>query len=260
MKDNFTIVTGFWDIKRNEWKNYNRYENYYYDSAWKMLSLNNNMIVFIDPEDVEFVKKHRSQFSEEQTTIIPLSFSELPYHHLKNDIIEIMNSDEYKNGLVDPTVPEVCVPDYDVVIWSKIALMKKAIELNPYGTTYWAWIDFGIGGHTHMFKPEYYHTKFLNGIIEKEKIRMLCRHLPEQKDLIIEEFYKAHRNRLLCPLMTGSAESFLKFQDYVDEEIQIAIAAKLVDCEQSFYAVVYLKHPELFDLFYGDYEHAVVNY
>ena len=46
-----TIVTGFWDIGRDNWNNkYKRDVSYYLNNGKKVLSVTNNMVIFIDPK------------------------------------------------------------------------------------------------------------------------------------------------------------------------------------------------------------------
>lgn len=257
MNTNITFVTGYFDINRHQWKTHGREQNLYFENAKRVLSVTHPMIVFIDEKYFNFIKEHRKQYDEKYTVLIKCNFEDLKYFSLKKDIFEIMNSNEYKSGLADPTVPEVWNPDYNIVIWSKLALIMRAINLNPFNSTHFGWIDFGL--HNHCL-----HDKFVNNVIVKnpieDKIRLLCRSLPQKSDLNINHFFKSHCNRFAGGFMTASIDNFKFFYEEQDKLIKEAILLNVVDCEQSLHAVIYLRFPERFNLYFGDWANVTDKY
>ena len=257
MNTNITLVTGFFDIKRESWKTFSRQKNVYFDNAKRVLSVAHPMIIFIDKQYFDFVKEQRKQYDEKYTTLIECKFEDLKYYYLKDKIFQIMNSNEYKNGLVDPNVPEVWNPDYNIVIWSKLDLVMKAINLNPFNTKHFGWIDFGT--HVHMLAEKFINKPIVKLPIE-DKIRLLCRSLPQKSDLNIKFFFKSHCNRFAATFITGSSENFKFFYEEQDKIINEAINLNVVDCEQSLHSVIYLRFPEKFSLYFGNWQDLTNNY
>lgn len=257
MNTNITLVTGYFDINRHNWKTHGRPVNKYFENAKRVLSVAHPMIVFIDDKYFDFVKENRKQYDDKYTMLIKCNFEDLKYYPMKNDIQKIMNSNEYKNGLADPTVPEVWNPDYDIVIWSKLDLVKRAIELNPFNTNHFGWLDFGT--HPHMLSEQFINNPIVKSPVE-DKIRLLCRSLPQKQDLDICNFFKSHRNRFAATFMTASIKNFMFFYEEQDKLINEAMLLNVVDCEQSLHAVIYLRYPEFFSLYYGDWRNVTDKY
>ena len=70
------------------------------------------------------------------TTIIPFEKEELLYWPRREEIHRCTVS-SWAN-------PQKDTHDYFMVIWNKAEWARRAAELNPYGTTDFVWIDFGI--------------------------------------------------------------------------------------------------------------------
>jgi protein YibB len=255
MDTSLTLVTGFWDINRQNWDHYSRSTTMYLQNAQRVLTINHPLIVFIQPDLVDWVKKNRAKYLD-YTVVVPLEVTELPYYNLIDKIKSIMDSDEYKSGLADGKVPEVCNPLYDVLIWSKLPLIIRAISMNPFKSSHFGWIDFGF--HLHGLKDYYLNTQILYNT--PNKIRILTIMKPKEEDLNIKEFFKSHKVSLLAALLTGSIKNLIIFNKMADQVIREAISLNVVDSEQSIYAICYLKNPSLFDLYYGSYEDVINKY
>ena len=253
----YTIVTAFFNIDRNNWNTYERSVDAYLENAKRMLSLDDYMVIYIEPEYIDFINKHREKYAH-KTVVIPLNIQDLPYYKYKDQIQTIMESSEFKNGLADRYVPEVTKPLYDVVIWSKIPLVTRTVIENPFNTTHFIWLDFGV--HKHMLQNHMLNKSLMKGKHIPDQIKLLCRSKPQPQDLDIKTFYRAHRNRFAATMFSGSGANFLLFDSYQDEEICDCLDMKVVDCEQSIHAVIYLKYPELFELYYGDWKDLISNY
>lgn len=257
MNTDITLVTGFFDINRSKWKTFSRPQDEYFTNAKRVLSLAHPMVIFIDSKYFDFVREHRKQYDEKYTIVVDYNFNDLKYYQLRNDIKEIMESEDFKQGLVDPIVPEVWNPDYNVVIWSKLDLIMNSINLNPFNSTHYGWIDFGL--HKHCLSEQFINNQLVKSPIE-DKIRLLCRSKPETSDLNIIKFFKSHCNRFAGGFMTGSINNFKIFYEEQDKLIKEAMLLNVVDCEQSLHAVIYLRHPELFSLYFGDWKNLTDKY
>jgi protein YibB len=250
-----TIVTTFFDIGRDKWEKYGRTVDKYLENAKRMMSLKNNMVIYIQNKFVDFVKKNRKG---NPTVIIPIEIEELPAFVYFNRIKSVMESIEFKNGLKEPSCPEVNNPFYDVIMFSKLPLIIDAIDQQYFpNTTRWIWMDFGI--HEHMLQSQFLN-KYLFDKEIPEEIKILCRSIPQLDDLNLQTFFKSQTNRLAGTCFSGSEKNMRLFDKYAREEINNALSNNVVDCDQSFFNIVYLKHQEIFKLYYGDWEQIFTNY
>jgi len=80
---NFTVVTGFFDIGRGEWGKYNRKTEEYLIHFENTLKLKNNMVIFIENKNFDFVRRIRDKVTKVRTIIYILELKELyMYQHL----------------------------------------------------------------------------------------------------------------------------------------------------------------------------------
>lgn len=251
----YTIVTAFLDVGRASWKGFERSVDYYLERAKRVFTLDDFMVIYVQPELVDFVKEQRDKYRH-KTKVIPLTIEELPYFKYKNQIEQVMQSAEFKNGLAVPICPEVTQPLYDVIMWSKIPLVVRTIEENPFNSSHFVWLDFGI--HTEVLKDFRLNKPLLSFI--PDKIKLLCLRYPLQADLNVKKFFKAHSIRFTGTMITGSAENFKILNQYWEQEIQYCLNQNVVDNDQSLLCIIFLKHPELFELYYGFWTEQFSNY
>lgn len=240
---NNTIVTGFFDIGRDKWPKYNRKLAVYLSNALRNLELDVNMVIFIESKLEYYVKKCREIYPN-KTHIVVMKLEDLPKYQLRDKIKNIMDSDDFKNGIKCPNVPEMWNPDYNIVVWSKIDLLQKAIEINPFHSTHFGWLDFGIG--------DYCRIENLSKVFP-DKIRILCRSQPQVSDLDRVKMCKSHTNRFAAGFFTGEKNYLLYFIHLVNQEIDKCLELNVVDCEQTMFSNVYLQYKDLFELYYGDW-------
>ena len=243
-----TIVTGFFNINREYWSCYNRSLESYLENAKTNLTLNYNMIIFIEKELEEFVKKHRSL---DNTYIIVMEKEALPKYQLRDKIKGIMQSPEFKQGITCPTVPEMWNPDFIIIMWSKVDFLREAIKLNPFNSSHFCWLDFGLGDYANIHR---FPTKI------DDKVKILCRSIPQESDLNRVIMAKSHRNRFAGGFITGNKEYLSEFIVEVEKEFTRFLDLNVVDCDQTIYSNVYLQNKHLFELYYGDWNDIITGY
>jgi len=253
-EQNCTVVTGLIDIEREQWRGYGRNWCDYLQYFKNVLSLNSKMVIYVQPKTVEFVETERKKIDPTLTNthIKVIEFQDLPKHPYIDKIKNVMELPSFKSGLVEPGAPEYCRPEYSVMILSKIDLINLAIDENIFKTDYFMWLDAGMC-HDH-FKQEHINAFFPknNKLSQVEnKIFLLCRAEPSAEDLNIQHFFKSHNNRLCAAVIVGKKEPFKTFQHMFNENLDIALQQDLIDSEQSFFTVCFLKNKDLFLLKYS---------
>jgi len=120
MNSSLTCVSGYWKIK-------NKHGNKFNDWFHNTLKINCPYVFFGDKESIEMVKEYRG---------------DLPTHYITCNI-EDFTSYKYKDRMI--THPIHC-PSIELnLIWNeKIFFIKKTLELNPFNSEFFCWIDAGI--------------------------------------------------------------------------------------------------------------------
>lgn len=254
----YTIVTAFLDIKRENWTTIHaRSIQKYLENAKRMLSLKNNMVIYIEDHLYDFVHNCRKD-QLDITKIIVVSLNDLPAMKYYDSFCSIMNSHDYKIDLKDDTVPECSEPLYDVIMFSKTYFLKKSIESDFFNSSHYIWLDFGV--HPHMLTDDFLNKKLFEDDSIRSEISFMCLSIPSVSDLNIKKYYKSHTVRLAGTMFTGNKENFLLLHDYMQIEIQECIKNNVIDSDQALFNVIYLKHPEKFKLWFGDWKNLINNY
>ena len=154
---NITLVTGLWNIKREELsEGWSRSFQHYLDKFEQLLKVENPMIIFGDSELESFVFERRSS---ENTLFITRS-----QNWFKNEfydkIQEIRTNPEWYNlagWLSDSTQAKLDM--YNPLVMSKMFLLNDAKIMDPFNSEMMFWIDAGLTNTVH---PGYFtHDKVL---------------------------------------------------------------------------------------------------
>jgi hypothetical protein len=155
---NITLVTGIWNIKRDELtEGWSRSYQHYLDKFEQLLATNENMIIFGDKELEKFVFDRRS-YDNTQFIEKPLSwfFNNEFYPLIQN----IRTKDSWYNQvgwLKESTQAKLDM--YNPLVMSKMFLLHDAKIMDKFNSEYMFWID---GGLTNTVHPGYFtHDKVL---------------------------------------------------------------------------------------------------
>jgi len=122
---NITFVSALFDISRVDGRKWDNYLKWFEQT----LKLRVPMVLFVTEDVKEFIEERRTDL---QTKIIVQTVEDIPYYHLKDQIQDILDSDDYKTSIADPDRIECQQSMYSVIQYSKFLWMKEAIELNPF--------------------------------------------------------------------------------------------------------------------------------
>jgi hypothetical protein len=153
--------------------------------------------------------------------------------------------------------PRRDVPLYVVILWSKFDLLERALALDSFGGTHFAWIDIGI---THVARTEHYRE---DGVFEhpSNRAKLLMRRNVTHGDIADRRAYYAHpRGNLSAGYISMSRANLSRVCSVFRAEVLAALAMELAPRDEPILAAVALQHPELFEFYYGDYDHILENY
>ncbi len=149
MNSNVTIVTGLWNMGRAHIDpSFSRGYDHYLDKFAQLLECQNNMVIYVDPADEEFVWKHRSP---ENTYVRPLALENFRTRFEFFDKVQKIRvkPDWYTQAGWLASSPQATLEYYNPVVMSKIFLLNDATFYNPFDSTHFYWIDAGITNTVH---------------------------------------------------------------------------------------------------------------
>jgi len=125
-----TCVSGFWNVT-------NKYAKNSYTEWFKTsLQINCPYVFFSDKETIEIIKTYRK---------------DLPTFYVEYTLKDFVTN-AYKDKFM--THPVHC-PSVELnMIWNeKIFLIKKALELNPFSSDFFSWVDAGVPVYRKKLPP-----------------------------------------------------------------------------------------------------------
>ena len=155
---NITLVTGLWNIKRDELgEGWSRSFEHYLEKFEQLLKVENNMIIFGDPELEEFIYERRDRSNTQFIIRNKEWFKQtVPYDKIQ----EIRNNPDWfgqAGWLQDST--QAKLEWYNPLVMSKVFLLNDAKIMDMFNSEYLFWIDAGLTNTVH---PGYFtHDKVL---------------------------------------------------------------------------------------------------
>jgi len=175
LSDRMTIITAYFDVKRTRNIDYTQGRNLKSNSSnvlyreWMkgMLSYNGPMVIYCDKDNYEYIRNLRENYPE--TKIVKMELNELKaYKYFENNEI---NKKEYV-AMVWKESKSADINKKLYTIWnSKVDLLKKTVDENPFNTKYFSWYDIGYMREPKPLPASWPNQKKLD--ILKDKILML---------------------------------------------------------------------------------------
>ena len=170
MDSGVTLVTGLWNIKREELsEGWSRSFEHYLEKFSQFLDIPNNMIIFGDEELREFIFQKRTT---ENTQFIPRS-QEWFKGEFYDPIQNIRTKESWYNqvGWLSEST-QARLDMYNPLVMSKPYLLNDAKIMDQFKSTHLFWLDAGI---TNTIHPGYFtHDLVLNKMSKVDKISFIA--------------------------------------------------------------------------------------
>ena len=243
-----TIVTMFYNIRGKESKDTNRTIEKYFELAKTfILQLPYPLIVFTDDDKcIDLVVKERT----EKETYICKTLIENTYFYKDLDrLTELQNKFNIinRNPNKDTTL-------YIILTNNKVHFIENAIQLNPFKSSHFVWMDFGINHvalNTEQFDKWIHHVP--------NKIKQLCIN-PYTETSEHKHMFQYIYHHTAAGLFSGSSENLLTYSRLFKEKTEQIYAEEWYQLDEAVMTIVQKENPELFDLYYGDYQSIISNY
>ena len=158
MNRDITLVTGLWNIKRDELgEGWSRSFQHYLDKFEQLLQVENPMIIFGDSELESFVFKHRNR----ENTLFITRNQDWFKNEFYDKIQSIRTNPEWFNlsGWLSEST-QAKLEMYNPLVMSKVFLLNDARIMDPFNSDMMFWIDAGLTNTVH---PGYFtHDKVLD--------------------------------------------------------------------------------------------------
>ena len=253
--DNITIVTGLWNIKRDELtEGWARSFEHYLNHFDKFLDLPYNLIIFGEEELREVIFKKRTN---QNTQFIPRS-QEWFKNEFYDKIQKIRTSEEWRNQaswLGESTQSKLEM--YNPLVMSKVFLIHDAKILDKFDSTHLFWLDAGITNTVHS--GYFTHDKVLDKLGNIDKITFLA--FPYNAENEIHGFnYKK-----ICEMTNakvdkvcrggffgGPKEEIAKFNGQYYDLMDNTLKNGYMGTEESLFTILAYKYPQ-------DYQYFQIN-
>jgi hypothetical protein len=249
-----TIVSAFYDIRKRDNININcsRKKNTYLELANEfILKLPYPLLIFTDEEDImQYILQKRNEYDLIQIThVVMLPFENTYFYSYLDKITELRTKFTILNGN-----PNHEIPLYIILNNNKFDFIEKSIELNPFQSTHFIWMDFGIN---HVAKnTEKIHEWILH---VPDKIKQLCinPYLENEDRKILFRYIYHH---MAGGLFSGNIQNLLIYSNKFKQMIDKIYQEEWYQIDEAIMTMVQRDNPEIFDLYYGDYQGIISNY
>ena len=245
----FTVVTGFFDINRDKWKTKHKRSNEkYFEYIENLMGLDVNLIIFCESKNVKKFTSFRKG-KEKQTVFVIKTFEDLEMYPHIDKMRECQTNPQIMKGHPDPTCPEYKLPEYNVLVNSKFGLLRDAINLNPFKTDFFCWMDAGYTHSTINLKNKKYNPTLLFNYPNKITFSQLAPVSVMAKTHY--SFFIQHIDIVSAGFFFGKKEAILDFQKIYHEYYKnILYKESISDDEQFYMALLLREQPELFNPIY----------
>lgn len=250
MKD-VTIVTALFNVQREnmdgrDWQNYLKW----FDIT---LKLKCPMIIFVSEDLESFIKERRENLP---TEIITQKIEDIPYYYLKNDIDNIISSNEYKQRISDPSRIECQHSIYSIIQYSKFEWLRTSIIKNPFDSKFFFWMDAGAsrffeGYDLNLEYPSPNAVEALEGMGNKFLIQMNMEYYPDlvNADTLSKDYLLDNRSYILGSMFGGTENATLKVIIDVKYYLDQMISEGFINNEQILLGYLVKQNPDDYEVY-----------
>ncbi len=252
-----TIVTMFFNLsKLKDASTQTRTPDFYLNYGRGTLSIPNPMVIFCDPEmqpKIEAIRNELVNPDEFPTVYVVKDVPDYDFYKINHPIV-LAN----RKGSHIYTKEHRNTASYLVVTTFKTMALQIAYERNDFDTDYYAWIDFGCNHINNMAVREAALTVLNN---PRPKVNIMYIHYRSSDEL------KDMRHHVPGGPCGIAGTAFTLEKDYVPKFYNCMwsvfheqVMKGVGHCDEQVMMYCYYKYPELFTVYYGDYQSVLTNY
>lgn len=249
---NWTFVTGYFDLTKcedasNEIRG--RPADFYLKSANTTMGLDANLVVYCEEKYKASLEALRPQHLKHKTKYIICEFDDFPLNKYRSKI----NENRKKVPSADPRN----TASYYLFCMARYEMLKRTIKDNPFESSHFGWINICIEryGYRNIIALQdvmnEYRDKFSTCYID---------YIPKTLVNNLPEYFKWGRCSLCSGFFTGNKYYMGKFCELIEQQFMEYLDLGYGHADEQLYSPIFFKHPEIFEVYFGDYMSMVTNY
>lgn len=254
--EKITFVTAFYKLRKRE-NNFDPFcvaNDRYFKAAEKIFDKDIHLIIFIEPDNEikEHILKNRIG-KEHKTLIIERTYEELKLWPKLNRFIETD-----KNYHIPNLDIRKFTPLYYLIINSKVEFVNEAIDINPFNTTRFSWIDFRSFELSPITDENF---NKIGDLVANDRIHinMMC-YTSKNEIQNKYEYYRFFRGKVAATFWIGGKNELKCFIEKCRQELEWCLNNGFAVTEEMIYGYVLGSNPELFYPYIGDYCESLINF
>ena len=248
-----TRVTALFNIQRENMDG--RTWDEYLEWFSRTLKLKCPMVIFVEDSLVKFVENYRQNLP---TKIISHPLEEVPYYCMKEDMDDVIASEEYRSKTKCLDRIECNHSLYSIIQYSKFKWIRESIAMNPFDSDYYFWMDAGASRFFEGFDlnqsfPGEFGLKSLYGIDEKVLVQLNTETYQDlvNSDTLGKEYFYDPRS-FVCGTFFGMHKNI---HPEIEKEVENILVNDMIkennlNNEQIALAYLVKNKPELFEVYY----------
>jgi hypothetical protein len=146
---------------------------------------------------------------------------------------------------------------YYLLCMSRYIILKETINLNPFKSTHFAWVNLCI--ERMGFKNL---VKLSEGLSINRNKFSTCYidYIPKVLIRNTHKYFRFGRCSMCSGFFTGNKEYMYRVCDLLENKFLEYLEEGYGHADEQLYSPVYFDNPELFEHYYGDYKQMITNY
>jgi len=256
MSNNLTVVTGIWDLRRDQaGEGFKRPFQHYIDNFVKFLQTDVNMVIYIEKQYEHIVWENRR---DHNTRVFIKEVEEFKTKFDFYEQIQKIRKDENWLKQADwlRNSTQATLEMYNPMVMSKMFMVHDAVCYNPFNTDYFIWIDGGITNTVHA--GYFTHDKILNKIQPYLKSFLFLSFPYEGNSEIhgfaregMNKFAKAQEVKYVCRagLFGGHKDVIKHANGMYYHLLRMSLEQGYMGTEESIFTIMSYLEPEVFNRF-----------
>jgi tetratricopeptide (TPR) repeat protein/predicted GH43/DUF377 family glycosyl hydrolase len=237
IRPRLTIVTCLFDLATRDGTKRRSVDEYLKLGEF-VFALDQDIVFFIDPSIADAVHARRLAYGKlERTVIIPVALEDLECWR-------------HKVAVDSLPMPDGCRPDKDtanftVLTWAKFELLQKALARDPFKSTHFAWMDFGIA---YMAD-----TEMLPFDAPSDLVSLLVLQPFDADYVRSPDYWKRLQQNVAATYFVGSRENIARITQAFWQAVELALSIGYRPLEQEILTYLVVQEPSRFSLRRGFY-------
>jgi hypothetical protein len=256
----YTIVTAWYDVREKEnhpLKDQGSNDffcsmDWYFESAKQLFNKPFPMVIYTEPRFKDFILNARPQAFHSITRFIFKDYEELPYYTYFRKYEENHNSHPIVN-----LTQEKFTSLYKFIVNQKVNFVKEVIQMNPFSTDKFGWMDMRLHCVYDMPVDE---TDKVFSLIHPDRVKIMQMAYTHTDEIHGRaNFYMGTRGKVAAGFFAGRAAPLMRFCELAQEEFINALNEDLAPTDEMIYSYVIAHNHQLFDPYTGDYGGCLKN-